>query len=113
MEVAHPGVANDFGDVHARKYYTYYQWVCFVLFFQVRQVFISDPAHVRCDATCARAALNGTEREREFAVSFLCASSVRLSADSALILYIWRPTVAHVETPRMGGRAVAQMCRVR
>ncbi|XP_015599425.1 innexin inx1 [Cephus cinctus] len=34
MEVAHPGVANDFGDVDARKYYTYYQWVCFVLFFQ-------------------------------------------------------------------------------
>ncbi|KYN30555.1 Innexin inx1 [Trachymyrmex septentrionalis] len=33
-EVAHPGVANDFGDVEARKYYTYYQWVCFVLFFQ-------------------------------------------------------------------------------
>lgn len=35
VEVAHPGVANDFGDVDARKYYTYYQWVCFVLFFQV------------------------------------------------------------------------------
>jgi len=35
LEVAHPGVANDFGDVEARKYYTYYQWVCFVLFFQV------------------------------------------------------------------------------
>ncbi|XP_020296871.1 innexin inx1 [Pseudomyrmex gracilis] len=34
LEVAHPGVANDFGDVEARKYYTYYQWVCFVLFFQ-------------------------------------------------------------------------------
>ncbi|KAK2584024.1 hypothetical protein KPH14_006480 [Odynerus spinipes] len=33
-EVAHPGVANDLGDVDARKYYTYYQWVCFVLFFQ-------------------------------------------------------------------------------
>ncbi|EZA59866.1 innexin inx1 [Ooceraea biroi] len=33
-EVAHPGVANDFGDVNARKYHTYYQWVCFVLFFQ-------------------------------------------------------------------------------
>lgn len=35
VEVAHPGIANDFGDVDARKYYTYYQWVCFVLFFQV------------------------------------------------------------------------------
>ncbi|XP_057326132.1 innexin inx1 [Microplitis mediator] len=34
VEVAHPGVSNDFGDVGARKYYTYYQWVCFVLFFQ-------------------------------------------------------------------------------
>lgn len=34
LEVAHPGVSNDFGDVDARKYYTYYQWVCFVLFFQ-------------------------------------------------------------------------------
>ncbi|XP_052129162.1 innexin inx1-like [Frankliniella occidentalis] len=34
-EVAHPGVANDFDDEDAKKYYTYYQWVCFVLFFQV------------------------------------------------------------------------------
>ena len=33
-EVAHPGVANDFDDEDAKKYYTYYQWVCFVLFFQ-------------------------------------------------------------------------------
>lgn len=33
-EVAHPGVYNDFGDSDAKKYYTYYQWVCFVLFFQ-------------------------------------------------------------------------------
>ncbi|KAJ8921851.1 hypothetical protein NQ315_008483 [Exocentrus adspersus] len=33
-EVAHPGVANDFNDDGAQKYYTYYQWVCFVLFFQ-------------------------------------------------------------------------------
>ncbi|XP_032666520.1 innexin inx1 [Odontomachus brunneus] len=33
-EVAHPGVANDFGEVSERKYYTYYQWVCFLLFFQ-------------------------------------------------------------------------------
>ncbi|EFN83092.1 innexin inx1 [Harpegnathos saltator] len=33
-EVAHPGVSNDFGDFSARKYYTYYQWVCFALFFQ-------------------------------------------------------------------------------
>ncbi|KAL1131838.1 hypothetical protein AAG570_011449 [Ranatra chinensis] len=34
VEVAHPGVANDFGQEDAKKYYTYYQWVCFVLFFQ-------------------------------------------------------------------------------
>lgn len=34
VEVAHPGVDNDFGDEDAKKYYTYYQWVCFVLFFQ-------------------------------------------------------------------------------
>ncbi|XP_017784553.1 PREDICTED: innexin inx1 [Nicrophorus vespilloides] len=33
-EVAHPGIANDFNDESAQKYYTYYQWVCFVLFFQ-------------------------------------------------------------------------------
>ncbi|XP_025834051.1 innexin inx1 isoform X2 [Agrilus planipennis] len=33
-EVAHPGIANDFDDEDAQKYYTYYQWVCFVLFFQ-------------------------------------------------------------------------------
>jgi len=34
LEVAHPGVSNDFNDESAKKYYTYYQWVCFVLFFQ-------------------------------------------------------------------------------
>lgn len=34
LEVAHPGVANDFNDEDAKKYHTYYQWVCFVLFFQ-------------------------------------------------------------------------------
>lgn len=33
-EVAHPGVSNDFGDFEARRYHTYYQWVCFVLFGQ-------------------------------------------------------------------------------
>lgn len=37
-EVAHPGVANDFNDDDAQKYYTYYQWVCFVLFFQVWKI---------------------------------------------------------------------------
>jgi len=39
-EVAHPGVANDFGDESAKKYYTYYQWVCFVLFFQALLCYI-------------------------------------------------------------------------
>lgn len=34
VQVAHPGVDNDFGDEDAKKYYSYYQWVCFVLFFQ-------------------------------------------------------------------------------
>ncbi|KAG5680663.1 hypothetical protein PVAND_010157 [Polypedilum vanderplanki] len=33
-DVAHPGIANDFNDEDAKKYYTYYQWVVFVLFFQ-------------------------------------------------------------------------------
>ncbi|ODM89305.1 Innexin inx1 [Orchesella cincta] len=33
-QIAHPGVSNDLGDNTPRKYYTYYQWVCFVLFFQ-------------------------------------------------------------------------------
>lgn len=44
VEVAHPGVENDFNDESAKKYYTYYQWVCFVLFFQVRSEVVSlDP----------------------------------------------------------------------
>ncbi|KAK2727152.1 innexin inx1-like [Artemia franciscana] len=30
-EVAHPGLGNENGE---RKYHAYYQWVCFVLFFQ-------------------------------------------------------------------------------
>lgn len=33
-EVAHPGVANEYDSTQEKKYYTYYQWVCFVLFFQ-------------------------------------------------------------------------------
>lgn len=38
-EVAHPGVANEYefqqhGGAPNKKYYTYYQWVCFALFFQ-------------------------------------------------------------------------------
>lgn len=39
-EVAHPGVANDFNDEEAKKYYTYYQWVCFVLFFQATACYL-------------------------------------------------------------------------
>lgn len=26
---------NEYDSSHEKKYYTYYQWVCFVLFFQV------------------------------------------------------------------------------
>ncbi|CAD0195782.1 unnamed protein product [Chrysodeixis includens] len=33
-EVAHPGIANEYDSSQDKKYYTYYQWVCFVLFFQ-------------------------------------------------------------------------------
>ncbi|XP_050357652.1 innexin inx1 [Nymphalis io] len=33
-EVAHPGVMNEYDSSQEKKYYTYYQWVCFVLFFQ-------------------------------------------------------------------------------
>ncbi|CAH2100429.1 unnamed protein product [Euphydryas editha] len=33
-EVAHPGVLNEYDSSQDKKYYTYYQWVCFVLFFQ-------------------------------------------------------------------------------
>ncbi|XP_055644137.1 innexin inx1 isoform X2 [Toxorhynchites rutilus septentrionalis] len=39
-EVAHPGIANDFNDEDAKKYYTYYQWVCFVLFFQAAACYL-------------------------------------------------------------------------
>ena len=34
-EVAHPGVANDFGDMDDVRHHTYYQWVVYALFFQV------------------------------------------------------------------------------
>lgn len=33
-DVAHPGIANDYNEETGKKYYTYYQWVCFALFFQ-------------------------------------------------------------------------------
>lgn len=39
-EVAHPGVTNDFNDEDAKRYYTYYQWVCFVLFFQAAACYL-------------------------------------------------------------------------
>jgi len=29
-----PGLGNDYGLEAGKKYYNYYQWVCFVLFFQ-------------------------------------------------------------------------------
>lgn len=48
-EVAHPGVANDFNDKDARKYYTYYQWVCFVLFFQVSGSSENVPTELPCE----------------------------------------------------------------
>lgn len=38
IEVAHPGVANDHGEEAVKRYHSYYQWVCFVLFFQVRNL---------------------------------------------------------------------------
>lgn len=93
LEVAHPGVANDFGDVEARKYYTYYQWVCFVLFFQVSG-FIGDLSHVRC--TCMRDARS--EQEEDYSsLSFLLfplpgffvCPSVCLSTNRAFIFYIY------------------------
>ncbi|XP_050663691.1 innexin inx1 [Leptidea sinapis] len=33
-EVAHPGVMNEYDSSQEKKYYSYYQWVCFALFFQ-------------------------------------------------------------------------------
>ena len=33
-QVAHPGVGPEFSADAPKKYHTYYQWVCFVLFFQ-------------------------------------------------------------------------------
>jgi len=32
--VAAPGLSNNYGSINDQKHYTYYQWVCFVLFFQ-------------------------------------------------------------------------------
>lgn len=37
-EVAHPGIQNSAGE--EMKYYAYYQWVCFVLFFQAALFYI-------------------------------------------------------------------------
>lgn len=63
-EVAHPGVSNDFGDFAARKYYTYYQWVCFVFFFQVGGLPLSVIYHT-CDvAPRSRIGMREERRER-------------------------------------------------
>lgn len=82
MEVAHPGVSNDFGD-NARKYYTYYQWVCFVLFFQVGAGLSLSAISPHTRATSAR---QGTPRSLR-SLLFL---PVRPSADSRLS-FILRP----------------------
>lgn len=105
LEVAHPGVSNDFGDVDARKYYTYYQWVCFVLFFQVGGPLIRDLSHVRRATT--RSTLHRVRRapdKKEAQVSrrllFLPIwLSCCLSADPRLSLYIWRRRT-HVQLAR-------------
>lgn len=39
FEVPHPGLSNAFGEERAAKYYTYYQWVIFVLFFQAMMTY--------------------------------------------------------------------------
>lgn len=39
--VPYPGVGNSEGDQSDRKYFKYYQWVCFCLFFQVILCFYS------------------------------------------------------------------------
>ena len=41
FDVAHPGVDKTI-DPEERRYHKYYQWVCFCLFFQVRQIFITS-----------------------------------------------------------------------
>ncbi|CAG0893460.1 unnamed protein product [Cyprideis torosa] len=40
FEVPHPGLSNAFGEERAAKYYTYYQWVVFVLFFQALMTYL-------------------------------------------------------------------------
>uniref|UniRef100_A0A1A9W668 Uncharacterized protein n=1 Tax=Glossina brevipalpis TaxID=37001 RepID=A0A1A9W668_9MUSC len=38
VSVPYPGIGNSDGDVHEKKHYKYYQWVCFCLFLQVRYI---------------------------------------------------------------------------
>ncbi|XP_076477434.1 optic ganglion reduced isoform X2 [Bombus vancouverensis nearcticus] len=59
VEVAHPGVANDFGDVDARKYYTYYQWVCFMLFFQAVLCYVPQWLWNMCEGGLINALVMG------------------------------------------------------
>ena len=46
FDVAHPGVDKTI-DPEERRYHKYYQWVCFCLFFQVREIW-------RLITTCSR-----------------------------------------------------------
>lgn len=39
VSVPYPGIGNSDGELHEKKHYKYYQWVCFCLFFQVCYIY--------------------------------------------------------------------------
>ncbi|XP_012253963.1 innexin inx1 [Athalia rosae] len=87
-EVAHPGIAGDFGNVTARKYYTYYQWVCFALFFQAVMCYIPQWLWNTWENGFMRALIMGLNRG-------LCAEAEKCKKKSKMIDYILKHRTRH------------------
>ncbi|XP_046984366.1 innexin inx1 [Schistocerca americana] len=87
-EVAHPGVANDFGDEDAKKYYTYYQWVCFVLFFQAMLCYTPKWIWDSIEGGLLRTLIMGLNRG-------LCQDDEKCMKKKALIEYLLRHIKRH------------------
>ncbi|RZF46448.1 hypothetical protein LSTR_LSTR012523 [Laodelphax striatellus] len=88
VAVAHPGIANDFNDESAKKYYTYYQWVCFALFFQAILCYTPKWLWDAWEGGLMRAVVMGLNQG-------LCTEEDRCKKKKALIDYLLRHIKRH------------------
>ncbi|XP_046415595.1 innexin inx1 [Neodiprion virginianus] len=88
-EVAHPGIGNDFNDESARKYYTYYQWVCFVLFFQAIMCYVPQWLWNTWENGLMRSIVMGMNHQ-------LCDEKEKLKKKSVMMNYIMKHRTTHI-----------------